>query len=244
MHFTEYWAIVERDHTIQNPSSPAKLALLGEYCRVAAGARVLDIGCGKAWLLRRWARDYGIAGTGIEINAAFLAEAHTHAAAEDVSNHLTLIEGGALDIAVEPQSYDIVLCLGASFALGGFDAAIGWMRRAVRPGGTIAIGEPFAAQLPLPPALATEWGSGMRDMPGLVETLEQDDLVLTGMILSSPDDWDHYESLHWRAALEWAERNPDHPDRMQLVTRVVANRDRYLRWERQAINWGIFVVRA
>jgi SAM-dependent methyltransferase len=244
MHFTEYWSILERDHTIQNPTSPEKLMLLADYCGAHEGARVLDIGCGKGWLLRNWARAFAIAGTGIEVNPAFIAEAHVRAAEEDLAAHLTFIEGAALDIAVEPQSYDIALCIGASFALGGFDPALDWMRRAVRPGGTIAIGEPYAIQSSLPPELQPDWGESLRDLPGLVDALEQDDLTLTGMILASPDDWDRYVSLHWRAALEWAELNPDHPDRLELVQRVVAGRESYLRWERQAIGWGIFVARA
>ena len=42
------WEMVERDHVIQDPTSPEKIRLLGEYVRLTADSRVLDMGCGKA----------------------------------------------------------------------------------------------------------------------------------------------------------------------------------------------------
>jgi cyclopropane fatty-acyl-phospholipid synthase-like methyltransferase len=42
------WEMVERDHVIQDPTSPEKVRLLGEYVRLTADCQVLDMGCGKA----------------------------------------------------------------------------------------------------------------------------------------------------------------------------------------------------
>ena len=55
MHFTEQWAIRERDHTIQNPTSPEKLMLLADYCRVHDGMRLLDKAAGQIMLRREGA---------------------------------------------------------------------------------------------------------------------------------------------------------------------------------------------
>ncbi len=41
------WEVVERDHEIQDPVSPEKIRLLGEYLRLTSESRVLDIACGK-----------------------------------------------------------------------------------------------------------------------------------------------------------------------------------------------------
>jgi len=38
------WEVVERDHEIQNPGSPEKIRLLGEYLRLASESRVLEAG--------------------------------------------------------------------------------------------------------------------------------------------------------------------------------------------------------
>jgi SAM-dependent methyltransferase len=243
MERTEYWSILERHHTIQNPTSPEKLMRLAEYCGLRGGMRVLDVGCGKAWLLRRWAERAVIAGVGLELNPWFVAEARERAATEDVDTRLTLIEGPALAFHPEPESFDIVLCIGASFAIGSFDEAVAWMLRARRPGGVIAIGEPFANEWSLPEGMLAEWGETLRDLHGLVSALESNGLTLTGQILASQDDWDHYESQHWRAAWEWADLHPTHPERGELLARVAADRERYLRWERRSLGWGIFVAR-
>jgi 2-polyprenyl-3-methyl-5-hydroxy-6-metoxy-1,4-benzoquinol methylase len=75
MDATEFWAIRAGAAEIENPISPEKLALLGKYCGIRDGMRVLDVGCGKAWLLRKWAEQYQIEAVGLDINAHFIAEA-------------------------------------------------------------------------------------------------------------------------------------------------------------------------
>lgn len=239
MHFTDYWAIVERDHDIQNPTSPAKLALLANYCRVHDGVRVLDIGCGKGWLLRTWAQQWAIDGTGLEINQHFVATAREQAAVLGVAERVQFVQGPALDFQLEPASYDIVLCIGASFALDGFDGALRWMRRALKPNGVLAIGEVFANETPFPPDVRAEQP---HDLPNTVAALEKHGLALTGLIAASPDDWDHYVSQHWHAAHEWARANPDHPDREDVVKGINTAQQRYITWERRCLGWAIFVA--
>ena len=61
------------------------------------------------------------------------------------------------------------------------------------------------------------------------------------LIASSEDDWDTYESLHWRALEEWLAANPDDPDAPTIRERFEDGRDRYLRHERALLGWAIFV---
>ena len=75
MHFTKFFSVVERDPEILNPTSHDKLMLLADYCDIRDGARVLDVGSGKGYMLRQWARRFGIEGTGLEINPSFVAQA-------------------------------------------------------------------------------------------------------------------------------------------------------------------------
>lgn len=246
MHSTEFWAIVERNHTLQNPSSPEKLMLLAQYCGVRDGMRILDIGCGKGWLLRTWSEHWSISGIGLDINPWFINEARAQAPVDPLGGRLTFIEGPALDFIPDQASFDIVLCIGASAALGSFDQAIPWMRYALRPGGVLALGEPFLQGSALTPELRAIWGEtpvATRDLRGTVAAIEEAGLDLSGIITATPDDWDRYYSPQWQAALEWAENNPEHPERQELLSRISAAQDRYLRWERQHLGWGIFVAR-
>lgn len=245
MHFTEFWAILERNHVLQNPSSPEKLSLLADYCGVRDGLRILDVGSGKGYLLRSWASLWEISGTGLEINPWFVAAAHEQALAKGVAERVRFLEGPALDFDPDPASYDIVLCIGASFALGGLEPALAWMRRAVKPEGVLAVGEPFLNEWPLPDAVRAGWGEAdeFRSLPAVAHAFALHELEIHGLIAATLDDWDRYETPKWRAARVWAEANPDHPDRAELLTAVAEARNNYLQWERRYLGWGIFVAR-
>ena len=82
MNLFEFYATLERYHTIMNPTSPEKLDLAISYCAIREGMRVLDVGCGKGWLMRRLAKRFDIQVTALDINPTFAAEARQLIAAE------------------------------------------------------------------------------------------------------------------------------------------------------------------
>src|SRR5215213_6231121 len=118
MHFTKFFSVVERDLEILNPTSHEKLMLLAEYCSVRQGDRVLDVGSGKGYMLRRWAERFGIEGTGVEINPSVVAQARSRASAEGLGEAVTFVEADARDFVADPEGYDVVACIGAPFAIG------------------------------------------------------------------------------------------------------------------------------
>ena len=103
-------------------------------------------------------------------------------------------------------------------------------------GGFVAIGEPFWH----------ESGVAEDDFVDLVATVDRfqsSGLALTGLIAASEDDWDRYESLHWRALEEWLAANPEHGDAGAIREQHLARRDDYLRSQRARLGWAIFVGR-
>ena len=60
---------------------------------------------------------------------------------------------------------------------------------------------------------------------------------MTGIVAGSTDDYDRYESLHWRALEEWLAAQPDDEVRAQHERR----RADYLRVRRPLLGWAIFV---
>ena len=68
-------------------------------------------------------------------------------------------------------------------------------------------------------------------------------LGLVTLIASSEDDWDTYESLHWRALETWLAEHPRDPDTIAIRERHEAQREAYLRHERALFGWAIFVGR-
>src|SRR5437588_701464 len=142
-----YFAVAERDHEIQNPTSAEKICLLGERLRLGADSIVLDIACGRA---------------------------------------------------------------GPAVILG-------------REVGRRVVGD----------------DEGYFPLHETVSLFESAGLAVETMIASSEDDWDRYETLHWRAFEEWLAENPEDPDARDLRSRYMTSRDDYLRWQRELLGWAI-----
>jgi hypothetical protein len=117
--------------------------------------------------------------------------------------------------------------------------------RWARPGGLVLVGEPFWQHDPDEAYLAADGLS--RDSFAThfqnVQTGLKLGLTLLYTMVSNGDDWDHYESLQWRAAETWAKQSPDDPDRDALITRSRHARDTYLRWGRDSLGWALYLFR-
>jgi cyclopropane fatty-acyl-phospholipid synthase-like methyltransferase len=245
LNLFEFYATIERYHTIQNPTSEEKLDLAIRYCGVRDGMRILDVGCGKGWLLRRLASRFDIQITGLEIYPTFAAEARRLAAAENLTDRIQIVEGPALDFRAEPASFDVVMCIGASFALGGFEPALDWMSHAAKRGGAIALGEVFAMELPYPAEVSLGARADIdypdRTLWATVETMRAHGMPLRGLVEASTDDWHRYHSLHWQAGLDWALENPGDPDAAKLND--PAEMRRSIELDGRYLGWAIFVAR-
>jgi SAM-dependent methyltransferase len=235
-----YWDIAEAEHDIQNPTSREKLLQLGGYLRLDPETRVLDVACGKCGPAILFAQAYGCRILGIEKAPEFVAEAHERIEAAGVSHLIEVVEGDAKAVPLEPEAFDVTLCLGATFAYDGLPGTLDALVPATRIGGRVAVGEPYWREWPLP--------AGVDDMAcvPLRETLQRFEaagLALTGIIESSLQDWDRYESQHWRALEDWLAANPDDPDAPAIRTRHEKARSDYFAWERRLLAWAIFVSR-
>jgi SAM-dependent methyltransferase len=231
------WEIVERDHEIQNATSPEKIRLLGEHLRLTPASRVLDIACGKAGPALILASTFGCHILGIEVREGFAAEARTRIAAAGLESLIEVRTADAATVPLQPGAWDVALCIGAAFVWGTIADAAATLHPAVRAGGAVAIGEPFWRQLPPPE------GAHEGDFVSLAETVarfEGAGFATTGIIAASDDDWDRYYSLHWRAVEEWLLEAPNHPDAAEIRARHEERRARYFRVDRAALGWAIF----
>jgi cyclopropane fatty-acyl-phospholipid synthase-like methyltransferase len=239
MDDTDYWAIAERDLEIQNPVTDRKMRLLDDYCGLRDGLTVLDIGSGKAWLMRQWAERWAIRGTGLELNPHFVRHAREKTDAKGLGGRLSFVEGPAADYKPAQSAYDIAVCLGASFALGGFVTALEWMAAAVRPGGSIVIGE---MTLKHRPAVHTQEQLPL-DALDTIAVIERHGSEVSATISASDADFERYVSHHRQATLAWGREHPDHADHAAVLARSRANWTRYLRVIRPHLGWTIYVGR-
>jgi cyclopropane fatty-acyl-phospholipid synthase-like methyltransferase len=239
MDIQHYWAIAERDIEIQNPATDRKLGLLDGYCDLRRpGLKVLDVGCGKGWVMRRWAQKFDIEGIGLDINRRFIDEGRRLATAAGIGGRLNWIHGKALDFKPEPQGFDIVLCLGAVSALGGFVETLDWMSRATKPGGTMVIGDitlkhrPLVQDKPLP-----------HDALEMIGVIERHGGEVSATISASEADFERYASHQRHSTLVWARENPTHPETPEILRKSRDDWMHYQRVIRPQLGWTIFVAR-
>jgi SAM-dependent methyltransferase len=235
-----YFAVAERDHEIQNPTSAEKIALLGEYLRLDSKVRVLDLACGKGGPAVLLASTFGCTVLGIERAPEFVEAAHERVAAARVGDLVEIVEADAHAFPLEPEAWDAALCLGASFVWDDLAGTLEALAPTVRPGGHVVGGEPYWRQWPLPRGVDDQGFVALRET---VARIEAAGLSLQGMIASSEDDWDRYESLHWRALEEWLDANPRDADASEIRERHERARDDYLSVERELLGWAIFIAR-
>jgi SAM-dependent methyltransferase len=233
-----YYAVAERDHDLQNPTNPEKIRVLGERLRLGPESRVLDMACGKAGPATLLASTFGCSVVGVERSPEFAATARERVAAAGLGERVEIVEGDAAAFPIEPGTFDAALCLGASFVWNGLEGTLATLGAAVRPGGHVAVGEPFWRSWPLPDGIDD---LGYVPLPETVALVEQAGLALVSLIASSEDDWDTYESLHWRALEEWLTAHPDDPDAPTIRDRHDEARDAYVRWQRALMGWAIVV---
>jgi SAM-dependent methyltransferase len=233
---TDFHELAERDHVIQNPLSEEKIELLGEYVRLGPESRVLDIACGKAGPAIVLASTFGCRVVGVEIRDTFAGEARARIAAAGLGALVDVHVGDGREFVREPESFDAALCLGASFVWGFIGDATAALAPAVRQGGFVAVGEPYWRS----PPPAGDRHEGYVDLRTTAERFAGAGVALTGLIAASDDDWDRYETMHWRALEEWL---ADHPDADELRAGHERRRDTYLAYQRELLGWAIFVGR-
>jgi len=246
MDMWKFYDITHREHVICNPTSGEKLDHLVDHLRLPAGARVIDIACGKGEFLIRLAEAYGVNCLGIDLSPFYIAEARKRLEVRAPNAEVTFREmDGAEFEPTEPHSFTVASCLGASWIYGGHAGTLDALTYMVAPGGWVVTGEPYWLQEPCEEYLKVldlskeSFGTHISN----VEAGEKRGLDLVHTLVSNNDDWDRYEGLQWSASVEHAHSHPDDPDLQEIVRRVGEEKAAYLRWGRDTIGWAIYVFR-
>jgi SAM-dependent methyltransferase len=231
-----FYAVAESRHDLQNPTSPEKIRRLGEALGLDASSRVLDVASGRAGPALILAREFGCHIVGVERAPEFVAAGRERVAEAGLVDLIELVEQDAATLDAGREDWDVALCLGASFVWGNVLDAVEALLPAVRPGGHVAVGEPYWRTLPLPEGVEDR---GFVSFVDTVARFEEPGLALTAVIASSDDDWDRYESLHWQALEEWLAA---HPDDAEIREQHERKRRDYVE-TRGLLGWAIFVGR-
>ena len=242
----KYFDITHRCHIICNPMSIEKLEELIDLLKLSAGARVLDIGSGKAELLVKLVERFGAHGVGVDTSPFHIADAEKKRQKRVPDSDLEFVcLDGARYHPDAPESFDLGMCIGASWVFGGHRGTIRALKGMVKPGGLVMTGEPFWRREPPEEYLAAEGCTheSFSTHPGNVAIGEEEGLTFLYCVVSNQDDWDRYEGLRWYAAANHARSNPKDPDLPELMERARSARERYLMWGRDTLGWAIYLFR-
>lgn len=132
----QLWSKTLREHAAKVASRPPNAHLMAELASLPPG-RALDAGCGHGadtlWLAVR-----GWQVTAVDFSAAALAHGRSmaEAAGADVARRIHWLEGDLAAWVVEPEQYELVVCLYVHVA-GSVEAMVRRMGEGVAPGGTL-----------------------------------------------------------------------------------------------------------
>jgi SAM-dependent methyltransferase len=238
--------ISESRHRILNPFSAVKLDLIGRICTAAGPTRILDLCCGKAEMLCTWAAEHDISGIGVDISEVFLAAARQRAIELGVDDRVAVVHADAAKYVAETdEQFDVVSCIGATWIGNGLQGTLELMRPRMKPGGMVAVGEPYWIEPP--PAGMSVHDIAEEDFVSLAGTHDRCAEVgfeLVEMVLANNDDWDRYVAAQWSTVDEWLRQNPNDADAEAIEEWIRAGQRSYLAVDRRYLGWGVFVLRS
>ncbi|WP_433363450.1 SAM-dependent methyltransferase [Streptosporangium sp. CA-115845] len=237
--------IAEGGHRILNPFTNDKLALLGEIARLRRGSRLLDLCCGKAEMLCQWSLAHGIEGVGVDISDVFLDAARARAGELGVADRVRLEKGDAGAYPVEPGTFDVVSCLGATWIGNGLEGTVKLMLPPLKEDGILLVGEPYWNSEP-PAAAYESFGFGPDDFTSLAGTFDRFEAAgveVLEMVLADQDSWDRYVASQWWTLSDWLRDNPDDPDIEGVRGFLERCRRSHVEYGRRHLGWGVFVLR-
>ncbi len=242
----KYFDITHKHHLLCNPMSKEKLERFCKVLDLSKGARVIDIACGKGEYLVRLAELYGISGVGVDKSPYCIRDCREKHSARVPGANLEFLEMDGADYRPDsPESFDLAMCLGASWVFKGHRGTLRALNSMTKPGGLIVAGEPYWLKEPSKDYLQA---SGMKRADYLthrenVLVGDEEGLECVYTIASDIDDWDHYETLQLWAIDDYVRSNPEDSDNAELLKRGASQRKQYLKWGRDTLNWAIYVFR-
>ncbi|MER5351689.1 class I SAM-dependent methyltransferase [Kitasatospora sp. NPDC002551] len=245
MDLPRSFTIRESSHRIHNPFTSEKLAALGRALHLAPGTRALDLASGSGEMLCTWAHTHGIVGTGVDISSEFTARARARASELDVADRVVFVHGDASGyVADEPVG--LAACVGATWIAGGVAGTIDLLRRSLRPGGILLIGEPYWRQDPPDQHTVEACHAGGKDdlraLPEVIGRFGELGYDVVEMMLADQDSWDRYQAAQWLNIRRWLDLNPEDELAARLRAELAEEPARYARYRREYLGWGAFAL--
>ena len=246
MDFWKYYDVTHKEHLVCNPMSVEKLKELINLLALNLGSIVLEIATGKGEFLIRLVEKYNVSAIGVDLSPYYLGDAKRKAKVRVPNANLTLIEMDGANYQPDIlESFDLTCCLGASWIYKGHEGTLKYLMNQTKRNRLVVVGEPF--WISKPPKEYFDLSEVKYEMfsthVGNVQIGENLGLKLLYTFVSTQDEWDRYLGLQWYATDKYAQAHPDDPDLPELLAKLNREKTLYLKWERDAIGWAIYVFR-
>jgi SAM-dependent methyltransferase len=246
MDFWKYYDVTHKEHLVCNPMSVEKLNELINLLALNSGSKVLEIATGKGEFLIRLVEKYNMSAIGVDLSPYYLDDAKRKAKERVPNANLTLIEMDGANYKPDiHESFDLACCLGASWIYKGHEGTLKYLMSQTKRNGLVVVGEPF--WISKPPKEYFDLSEVKYEMfsthEGNVQIGERLGLKLLYTFVSTQDEWDRYLGLQWYATDKYTQAHPDDPDLPELLTKLNREKNLYLKWERDAFGWAIYVFR-
>ena len=202
------------------PGATETLDIVSSFVPANAGARVLDVACGKGTGAMLLAERHGCGVLGVDVHA-FAAQLARRARDRGLGQRVSFVIGDGGRLPVRDASFDVAMCIGAP-SIVGTERCIGEMAHVLRPGGALVVSDWVFAKKPVPPEAIPD-GAGIEPL-----TLDEYAAIVrrAGLDVLSADPlpqsaWDaYYEPLRTRVAAMRNDRSDDIPQPIEEELRI------------------------
>jgi cyclopropane fatty-acyl-phospholipid synthase-like methyltransferase len=247
-----YTFVGHKSLAFANPFGEASMQRAVEVLGLGPGALVADFGAGSCELPIRLVERYKARVAAVELSARMAAVArekiHARLVVKELPGGVTVHEGdaGAFRATMEPQSFDLTVCIGSTHARGGYEKTLQVLKRLTRPGGQVLVGEGFWAKAP-PEAYLQATGMAADEFHthgANIDHAAKEGLRPLWSITASEREWDEYEWALNRNFESLASKECEKCDSSAaLLARSRGWRESYWRWGRSVLGFGLYLFR-
>ena len=204
MNYQEILKTIEDEKYLINMVSAEDIIRFGHSIGLNKDSRVLDLCCGYGTMLKIWREVFGIVGTGVDRDTAFIETGRSRLP----DNGIYLICGDVLQYA-DNVKYDVVVCTELSTGLfNSFDEGIAFLEQFIKPCGTLVFGRLFT-ETPNPPQELVDFDGSLPTLNEICTEIRQCGYLLTSIVSGNTASWERYIMRDSKQSLAKLRKNPD-----------------------------------
>ena len=211
------------------------IVTLGHSLGMDERMHVLDLCCGRGEMLKIWSEAFGVSGTGVDRDAAFIETGRERLAGND---RIKLVCGDALKYK-DKEKYDVVVCTELSTGLfDSFAEGIAYLESFIKPNGVLVFGRLYA-KFPNPPQELIDFDGPMPTLREIYDEARQCGYLITAMASSTDAAWERYITRDAKNTVAKMRKNPGDAEWMAWTDKWYRI---YFDYRRPYEGWGLFSI--